>query len=84
MTAGYDSNVAKWLELAPTCASFHDNCLDTAEKLGLQKVKLGLDFKIVAGQGGSGKITHRADSATQAAVETRMNWSETISQLKKQ
>ncbi len=84
MSTVYDSNVAKWLELAPTCASFHDSCLDTAEKLGLKKVSLGLDFKIIAGQGGSGKITHRADAATQAAVETRMNWAETISQLKKQ
>jgi len=77
----YDDNVAKWVKLGPTCAAFQDDCLAQAQAQGLSKVKLDLKYGVVAGQGGAGKVTHRADAATQAAVETRLNWAESMRQL---
>lgn len=80
-TVQYDGNVAKWLALAPACAAFHDDCLAQAEKQGLTKVKLQLKYGAVADQNGYKVATHKADAATQAAVEQRMNWAETLKQL---
>ena len=80
----YDKNVAKWLALAPQCAAFHDNCLEQAEQQGLTKVKLQLKYGIVAGQNGYKVVTHKADAATQSAVEARTNWAETLKQLGQQ
>lgn len=77
----YDDNVAQWLKIASACSAFHDDCLAQAEKLGLSKVKLQLDYAVVAGQNGYRVITHKADAATQTAVEQRMNWAETLKQL---
>ncbi|MGH7237101.1 MAG: CapA family protein [Candidatus Saccharimonadales bacterium] len=81
MTVPYSANVAKWLKLAPSCAVFHDNCLQKAQQEGLKKINLNLKFAVVAGQGGDRKITHRADASTQAAVERRMNWTQTCQKL---
>ena len=72
----YDDTVAKWLALGPSCASFHDGCLQAATEQGLKKVNFTLKYAVIAGQGGAGKVTHRADAETQAAVESRMNWAE--------
>jgi len=77
----YDDNVARWVKLGPTCAAFQDDCLAQAQAQGLSKVKLALKYGVVAGQGGAGKVTHRADTATQTAVETRLNWAESMRQL---
>ncbi|MEO8862921.1 MAG: CapA family protein [Candidatus Saccharimonadales bacterium] len=81
MTVSYDDNIAKWLALAPSCASFHDDCLERAEQQGLKKPKLQLKFGVVADQNGYKQVTHKADDATQKAVEVRMNWAETCKQL---
>jgi len=81
ITVPYDDNVAKWLALAPKCASFHDDCLNQAQLRGLTKYKLQLKYGVVAGQGGNNQITHKADAATQTAVEQRLNWSQTCAQL---
>lgn len=80
-TINYDDNVSKWLKLAPSCTSYQDDCLDRAEQLGLKKIDLKLNFSVIASQGGAGKLTHKADSATQTAVEQRMNWKDTIQKL---
>ncbi len=81
MTVPYDANVASWLKLGPTCAAFHDACLQTAQAQGLKRVAVKLTYAVVASQGGAGKLTHKADAATQAAVEERMNWSATTKAL---
>ncbi len=75
-------NVRKWLALGPSCFTYQDDCLAKAQAEGLKKVQLNLDYSVVASQGGYKELTHRADAATQQAVEQRMNWSETCSQLK--
>jgi hypothetical protein len=74
MHLAYDDNVAAWVKLAPSCLAFQDQCLDMAQQLGLRKVQPQLRYAVVAGQGGDRKLTHKADAATQAAVEQRLNW----------
>jgi hypothetical protein len=81
ISANYDDNLANWLAFGPQCKKFQDNCLEMAEQQNLIKPKLSYKYGVVAGQNGAGKITHKADQATQKAVEERMNWSQTCSQL---
>lgn len=81
LTVPYDANLAAWLALAPTCKTYHDNCLAEAQKRGLQKVIPTYTFGIVAGQNGSRVTTHKADTATQTAVEARTNWAATLQAL---
>ncbi len=77
----YNDNVGKWLELGPSCQAFHDDCLARAQKLELSKVQLKLKYDVVAGQNGYKLQAHKADAATQAAVEQRLNWAQTLQQL---
>jgi len=81
VSAPYNANTAKWIALGPACQTFQDDCLQTAEQQGLAKVPLKLRYGVVAGQGGAGKVTHRADTATQTAVETRLNWAQSMQEL---
>lgn len=81
MTVKYDANVQKWLDLAKDCQAYQDDCLSKATQQKLSKVKLSLKYGVVAGQGGAGKLTRKADAATQTVVEERMNWAETLKQL---
>ena len=77
----YDDNVAKWVALGVSCSTFHDSCLKNAEEQKLTKVQLQYIYGVVAGQGGAGKLTHKADVATQKAVEERLNWAAVIKEL---
>ncbi len=81
LQATYDSNTAKWLALGPLCAAFQDDCLAQAQEQHLVRPSFTLRYGVVAGQGGAGKITHKADAATQAAVEARLGWPNVLSQL---
>lgn len=81
MSVPYDDNVAKWIALAPDCKVFHDDCLTKAEQQGLSKLKLQLQYGVVAGQNGYKQITHKADAATQKAIEDRLNWPQTLQAL---
>ncbi len=77
----YSENTAKWIALGPSCAAFLDDCLAKAQAEGLSKVNFKLTYGVVAGQGGAGKVTHKADAATQSAVEQRLNWAATTKAL---
>jgi hypothetical protein len=77
----YDDNVAAWVKLGPSCLAFQDQCLEKAEQQGLRKIEPKLTFAVVAGQGGDRKVTHKADAATQAAVEQRLNWTASMKAL---
>lgn len=81
LSVPYDNNIAKWIALAPTCAKFHDDCLNQAARQGLTKIALQLDYGIIAGQNGYKVITHKGDAATQQAVEERLNWAATLKAL---
>lgn len=76
-----DANTAKWLALAPSCKAYHDSCLQQAVQQHLTKVKLSIDYGVVAGQNGVRVTTHRADEATKQAVLQRMNWSASCARL---
>lgn len=80
-TVDNDENTARWLALGPSCKAFHDDCLTKAKEQGLQKVKLTIQYGVVAGQNGHKAITHRANDAIRTGVLQRTNWNTTCSQL---
>lgn len=81
ITVKYDDMIAKWLELGPTCKTYQDDCVVQAEKQGLTKPLLKYSFNVVGNQGGVGVPTHKADAATQQAIEERTNWADTLKKL---
>lgn len=81
VTVPYDDNVAKWVALGPSCASFQDSCLDEATKQGLKKVAIKIVYTPIANENGAQKITHKASAAVQKAVEERLNWTVVSKQL---
>jgi poly-gamma-glutamate synthesis protein (capsule biosynthesis protein) len=76
-----DDNIDKWLAFSDSCKTFKDDCLQKAERQNLTKPKLTYVFEVVGSQGGVGIPTHKADAATQNAIEERMNWSDTLKAL---
>ena len=74
-------SLEKWLALGAECGAYHDTCLQKAEDLNLKKIPLNYSFGIV-GSNSANKITKPATPAEQAAIEQRMVWSSTMSQLK--
>jgi hypothetical protein len=71
----------KWLALGEKCASFHDTCLQEAQAEQLTKLPINYSFAVV-GTNSANKITKPATPAEQAAIEQRMEWTSTMSQLK--
>ncbi|MFZ1302107.1 MAG: CapA family protein [Candidatus Microsaccharimonas sp.] len=74
-------SLEKWLALGESCASFHDTCLQQAEQEQLEKIPFEYKFGVV-GTNSANKITKPATADEQAAIEQRMQWSSTMSQLK--
>jgi len=81
ITVNYDENLAKWVALGPSCHSFKDDCLTKAQQQSLKKIDIQYRYAVVGSLGGAGKLTRKADAATQSAVEARMNWIETSKAL---
>ncbi len=81
--AEYNENLESWIELGKNCKPevFKDDCFQQAKQNNLEKVNFSYNFSIVASTGGFGEITARADSVTQAAVEVRANWAQSLSAL---
>ncbi len=77
----YDENVAKWLALGSECLGRSDSCLEQAREQGLQKINLSYEFDVVASYNGYRELPRKASDATQAAVEQRMNWQQTLREL---
>jgi hypothetical protein len=79
----YSDNVNAWVELARSCEpqQFKDDCLAQAQAAGLEKLAFTYSYDVVASPGGFREITQRADEATQAAVEERANWADTLAAL---
>lgn len=80
-TASSSDMLAKWLTIGDKCANYHDTCLQQAETEKLEKVPFNYSFGVV-GTNSANKITKPASAAEQAAIEQRMEWSSTMSQLK--
>lgn len=81
MTLDYTKNVQQWLDIAKECVDSSNDCLSKAQKQGLQKIHPTLGYSVVAGDS-SNKLTKKASPELQKAVETRLNWPATMSQLK--
>jgi hypothetical protein len=77
----YDENVAAWLELGEKCIGQDDNCLERARELGLEKIEIDYTFDVVASYNGYRELPRKASEQTQAAVEERMNWQQTLREL---
>lgn len=77
----YDENIAAWLELGEDCIGRSDDCLERARELGLEKIDIDYTFDVVASYNGYRELPRRASEQTQAAVEQRMNWRQTLREL---
>lgn len=69
----YDKNIAKWLELGPSCKAHKDSCFNQIKQAKLAKPELSLKYDLIAGDN-SNKLSKRADPTIQAAVEQRVGW----------
>lgn len=80
----YDGNVSKWLALGQKCniTAREDTCLTEAEKQGLAKINMDLKFEPIGSSGGVRKITKRADTTLQKAIEERLNWAQASKELR--
>lgn len=81
ISIAYDENVAAWLDLGEDCIGRGDNCLERARELGLEKIDIDYTFDVVASYNGYRELPRRASEQTQAAIEERMNWQQTLRQL---
>lgn len=81
MSLGYDDNVAKWLALAGKCEASSSACLAEAKKQNLAKVKTSLKFEALGNTSGNKRITRKADPTLQKAIESRLDWTESMKQL---
>ena len=83
MSANYDDNVAKWIELGEKCSASQraDDCLKMAENQGLKKISLKYSFEAIANTSGARRLTKKADAILQKDTEARLNWSSTLKAL---
>ncbi len=81
ITVEYDENVAAWLELGEECVGRGDQCLSQARELGLEKINIDYTFDVVASYNGYRELPRKASEQTQAAIEERMNWQQTLREL---
>lgn len=80
LTLKNDTDTKPWLELGKTCQQWHDDCLKQAQEKGLKKPKLQLSYAAVGGDN-SNRQTKKASPALQKAIEDRLNWQKTMSEL---
>jgi poly-gamma-glutamate synthesis protein (capsule biosynthesis protein) len=72
--------LAAWLKLGDTCASYKDTCLQQATNEKLQKLPIEFKFGVV-GSNSANKITKPATAAEMPDLLQRLQWSQTMSQL---
>ncbi len=81
MEIPYDDHVAQWLAIGEQCRARGDSCLQLARERGLRKVDIKLTYQAIGSTTGYKKLTQKADSATQVAIEERANWQQTVKAL---
>lgn len=77
----YSANVGKWLALGESCKARTDTCLETIKSQKLQKYPIKLTYDVVGSSGGSRRITKKADTTLQKAIEERVGWEAMKQQL---
>lgn len=77
----YSESIAAWLDLGESCVGRGDTCLQAAQDASLEKPQLSYTFDVVASLNGYRELTRKANASTQAAIEERMNWAQTLKEL---
>lgn len=84
MTVNVDAadnpDLAKWIELGETCATYQDTCFEQVASQNLQKLSLTYTFGI-EGSDNSGKLVHKASPELLADIKARLRWEQTITGL---
>jgi hypothetical protein len=78
--AAENPDLASWIELGETCATYQDACLEQVSLQELQKLSLTYAFGI-EGSDNSGKLVHKASPELLADIKARLRWQQTISGL---
>ena len=71
----------KWLRIGETCATFKDNCLQQIKDQKLDKLNVTYKFGVV-GTSDADKIVKPATTEQQASILERLDWQNTIKNLK--
>jgi len=71
----------KWLAIGDTCATFKDNCLQQIKDQNLTKLEATYKFGVV-GTSDADKIVKPATAEQQTSILERLDWQNTISNLK--
>jgi len=79
-TNAKSDQLASWLELGDTCASFKDKCLEMATSGNLTELPMQIKYGVV-GSSSANKQTKPATAAETNEILTRLNWTQTMSQL---
>jgi len=70
----------QWLEIGAECAATGTDCLALVRAAALPKLDYTLDFGVV-GSSNTGRVTHRASPAQDAAIRAQLDWREIMSSL---
>ncbi len=71
LSVDYDENIGKWIELAPKCLDFKDNCLELAKQIGLTKPEFKVEWDMVASDS-SGPYTKKANEVDAKTLKKRL------------
>ncbi|MDZ7744414.1 MAG: CapA family protein [Candidatus Saccharibacteria bacterium] len=84
MKLDYTDNIKRWVELGDKCEAHKriNNCLEMARDQRLEKFNPDFEFDMIASVNGYKIVTERAPAEVQRAVEERMNWQQTLQQLR--
>lgn len=83
--ATVDSTIQQWVDLAPSCVKFQDDCLATAKADNFSPLKLSYTYSIIVGDSANtpqDRPKHLGSPAVQAWLAKRTDWSTTLAGLK--
>lgn len=72
----YNNNLQKWLDLAPLCQKFKDECLKEAKERKLRKPDFQIKYDAI-GSDNAGKLTKRASAEVEKWILERARWEST-------
>lgn len=85
ITAQNNDQLKPYLDLAPNCSAFKDNCLEIATQQKLKAYKLQYSYDIICGERSAGslndKLTHKCSQASYDWLLGRTNWQTTKTRL---
>ncbi|HEX5797213.1 MAG TPA: CapA family protein [Candidatus Saccharimonadales bacterium] len=73
--------LAMWLTIGKSCKKYKDDCLKRIKSQGLDRLYWKFDYKIVASDS-SNRITKPAGKQTRKDILRRLDWANTLRQLK--